>query len=369
MNIWHLSPYLLFQWILSSDSQRVLSKHPTDYTYYFETDRYVFPSDHFHSNDENAQNLLSQYGHHTLHPSVLDFTLDTMTVHISYSTNTSSYSLTLNNNISLDFDYDRDWNEIESLRYISSPLSDGDNDHFDFFDMDIPEMSQMADSIESIESSESSESTPHSQRRRLFMKSTKMGRYIGIPDPRSFGEAERVCRDRFGGELASIRTSTENRIAAQLCSKLSNGDEDCWIGLRKPFQEWTDGRKTQFDHWADTEPNHPQSEFCAVTDTDGGWASQKCKKSYPFLCETARNYKQGKYIGIGMALSWDNANEYCYRRFGTELATISSDTDNQDVRNVCNHGARKRSCYIGLERYFHETFPSKLSTKNFCEIC
>merc|ERR1719334_2206733 len=88
----------------------------------------------------------------------------------------------------------------------------------------------------------------NSHRRRLlwnkFDHSTerhlKMGRFIGDPSKkRTFDDARSLCREYYG-DLASIKSSEENKAVSALCAKA--GSSDCWIGLARPFYEFENGQ-------------------------------------------------------------------------------------------------------------------------------
>ena len=402
MNIWLLFISIIST-IISKSSQQtefIINDNNNDkniekdYTYYFETHRYNFEFN-FDFDDINEINnddfVITTKDIKNNNNINIKYEND-ITINVLFFVNTSSYIFNINDNISLNYNYDKDWNEIETL-IITSPsqqdyfyYNDDDDGYDDYYDYDyFDEYIDDLDSnqffenefgdIEFINDNDDDNNDNNDEeyiyyeyeddddeiinesnitsRRRLYQRSKRRGRFIGIKHPRQFHDAERVCRHRYGGELASIRSKRENDRVRSLCKSLSR-KRSCWVGLRRPFRQWTDGRKVSYKRWQPGEPNNAgRRESCTEMYRSGKWNDNRCRRTRPFICEVARTSRSKKYISVGMALDWDNANEYCHRRFNTELATIRSKRDNRDVRSVCNKVARRGSCWIGLERYYY----------------
>eukprot|EP01083_Nonionella_stella_P080197 220246_1 len=312
MNAWRLF-ILLCAWTITQSTNYLIQP----YTYYFQIHDYPFE---FDMNDELDVTANAIYiDHKDIH------------INILFHTNTSSYIFNLDHNVSLDYDYDPDWTVIQTLMLPSPPhITGNDLIHIDT----------------------TTNASHDFHRRRLYQRARKKGKYIGVSHARNFHDAERVCRHRYGGELASARSSSENTQIQKLCRSLSRRS-NCWIGMRRPFRHWTNGKRVSYKHWQPGEPNNAgRHESCTEIYRSGRWNDNRCKRTRPFICETARTSRDRSYIAVGMALSWDNANEYCHRRFNTELATVRSSSTNRAVRRVCNRVANKGSCWIGLERPF-----------------
>lgn len=83
------------------------------------------------------------------------------------------------------------------------------------------------------------------------------GKYIAIGKTLSWESAENYCQQTYNTDLASIETKKENRLAMNLCRDISSDMHHCWIGLIKPYNQWTDGTQIEYSNfkqgWA---PDH-----------------------------------------------------------------------------------------------------------------
>ena len=75
------------------------------------------------------------------------------------------------------------------------------------------------------------------------------GKYIAIGKILSWESAENYCQQTFNTDLASIETRKENRLAMNLCRDISSDMHHCWIGLIKPYQQWTDGTQVAYSNF------------------------------------------------------------------------------------------------------------------------
>ena len=68
--------------------------------------------------------------------------------------------------------------------------------------------------------------------------------FDGVREGRNWQDAENNCKVKLG-HLASVDGSTQNDQIREECNKM--GDNwHCWIGLKRPFAQWTDGTKVAY---------------------------------------------------------------------------------------------------------------------------
>lgn len=193
-------------------------------------------------------------------------------------------------------------------------------------------------------------------RRRLWGWNSRQrpkykGRYVADGINRKFKDAQGTCRHLYG-ELASIMSVQEEEQAKTLCSQWNLGN--CWIGYKRPWSHWEDGRRPTYLHWIPGEPNnYGGNEDCAEMKYSGQWNDIKCKKQRIGICERPRIHVVGHYIAVMRALSWRDANKRCQELFSTDLATIENARENIMVRRACSaFGKGEAHCWIGLKRPF-----------------
>ncbi|KAF7229842.1 transcript variant X1 [Nothobranchius furzeri] len=96
-------------------------------------------------------------------------------------------------------------------------------------------------------------------------------------------EAQTFCRENYV-DLASVRNQTENEIIRNLI-----GYTNAWIGLYRE-KLWSDGSNSQFQNWANYEPNGYGPKCIASSYYDSGkWSDEECTDSLPFICYTNGN--------------------------------------------------------------------------------
>jgi len=91
------------------------------------------------------------------------------------------------------------------------------------------------------------------------------GRYIGVSAVRNYHQAQKHCYFWYGAELATISSDEDNRQVMEACRAIvqPNSQARCWIGLKRPFNDWVDGTEAKFFNWAKGQPdNSGRSENC-----------------------------------------------------------------------------------------------------------
>ncbi len=56
-------------------------------------------------------------------------------------------------------------------------------------------------------------------------------------------------------ELASVLSLEHNIYVNSLCKSIQS-TESCWIGLKRPFDNWEDGNMLSYNNWNLNEPNN-----------------------------------------------------------------------------------------------------------------
>ena len=72
-------------------------------------------------------------------------------------------------------------------------------------------------------------------------------------------------------------------------------------------------------------------------------ATWTCKNDVEIGCDTFSN----NYIFIQQQLPWNESQTYCKQTYGSDLASIHTDTQNEEAMKLCDIGM-KNGCMIGL---------------------
>ena len=196
------------------------------------------------------------------------------------------------------------------------------------------------------------------------------GKFIGIPERRSWFMAQQFCREQYGTNLASIsdqKELLEVRYAMlcppsfyeltgvdthrHVCNQVA-GYGHCWLGLHRPFGTWMDGKAVIYKNWEAHGVNnwHELPLNCVeMVYDDEKWHAQLCTVRRSFVCETPRSRTRGKFIAVGKALSWETAEKYCQRTYNSDLAVINTRKENRLAMNLCRDVSYDgHHCWIGL---------------------
>ena len=89
----------------------------------------------------------------------------------------------------------------------------------------------------------------------------------------------------------------------------------------------------------------------------GRWNDITCGAKRSCVCQDPRGQVHGGYVSVNGERTYDEASLYCKQKYGTTLATIESESNNQEVLEACRsilgaHGVPH--CWIGLQRPFME---------------
>ena len=193
--------------------------------------------------------------------------------------------------------------------------------------------------------------------------------YKLINADRSFKDAEMACV-ADGGHLASVHTNKDHSLIRSIVANAA-GIDKVWIGYHDRFAEtgcldgrhqgiggnikaqsfiWTDGTITDFDRWADGEPNDWSTgrancdgtgdEDCATAWRGGrSWNDDACEELYPFVCgyndlwqnvfvrkSSCTGPEQCMFLPGNAPASMQGAEDACSRG-GGHLASLHSDAE------------------------------------------
>jgi len=109
----------------------------------------------------------------------------------------------------------------------------------------------------------------------------------------NWNDANRYCNDRYGTNLATIRSKSNNLFISSL-------KRNMWIGLNdikserltsKEGWKWSSlynkYTKEQQTFWAVGEPNNKSdNEDCVLSIPGTGWADRNCEEKYEFFCDS-----------------------------------------------------------------------------------
>ncbi|NP_001077257.1 proteoglycan 3-like isoform X1 [Bos taurus] len=116
----------------------------------------------------------------------------------------------------------------------------------------------------------------------------KIRHYLMLQTPRTFANAQRVCRQCYRGNLASIHNFNVNRLIHHLSIITNYGQ--VWIGgfIRVQFRcrrfFWIDGSYWNFAYWAAGQPTFGTGHCVALNTRGGRWRRAPCNWPLPFVC-------------------------------------------------------------------------------------
>ena len=170
----------------------------------------------------------------------------------------------------------------------------------------------------------------------IYVRSS--GHAVGL----TWQEANEYCSDTYGTQLATADSSTEWSQVEELLD-MDSSYSNAWIGLNDIDNdgswEWAAANyndtpiSLSWDNWGSGEPNGGTNENCVHARWDGKWNDLNCDTElWGFVC----NYEytaveNGRYIGVRIyteQVNHETADQFCYDKFGTTLASIHNYRDN-----------------------------------------
>eukprot|EP01084_Bolivina_argentea_P307474 531468_1 len=188
----------------------------------------------------------------------------------------------------------------------------------------------------------------------LSVQINGIDQFIAVEKDMNWAMSEQFCQSTFGTHLATATTDSEVANIVATISRLTDLFDGTgplwtngawfWVGLNDNDNngkwEWASDIK-QCDyvvptglcvddvHW-DLSISITDGQCAAATPVDEhivdtAWKSSSCDLNYCFLCDMPKQYIIVSDLSIG--LTWHEANDYCLKTYGSELATIENDFD------------------------------------------
>ncbi|XP_044038973.1 C-type mannose receptor 2-like isoform X2 [Siniperca chuatsi] len=179
--------------------------------------------------------------------------------------------------------------------------------------------------------------------------------YIAITDVKmSWVEAQNYCRAEYG-DLATI---SDTKDISRISNLTRNWEKTFWIGLYDDVNSWKwslvgkhfyTGVVEDYRQWQKDQPDNAlAAEHCVSMMEDGFWRDNSCtlvKK--PLIC--FRDGMKDQYVLVTEEKSWSEAQIYC-RQHHTDLVSVRSAAENQEVRNRLQSNTSVQEAWIGLHR-------------------
>ena len=189
----------------------------------------------------------------------------------------------------------------------------------------------------------------------------------------SWLDAQLVCNDEFGSNLASIHSQVEQydkieEVTFEILKwdeNIEEGDDTeryAWIGAYDSDYnnnwKWIDNTVWGgWTNWYSSDPVSSNGEYCGLMNLEDNnkWFDGNCDNKHKrFLCNRAQTeFSYNDYIGINThdddnSFTAIEADEYCQTHYGSHLASIHSDFDNEDIVFIIDEIDGYDTTWIGL---------------------
>ena len=185
--------------------------------------------------------------------------------------------------------------------------------------------------------------------------------YYLSPNTFLFPNAEAFCINVCDSHLASVHSADDHNDIVDLVRDhpidIKTVSSGCWIGLTDDITDlqfyWTDG--TDFNWgtninggqypWADGEPNPSTEQYQVQIYTESigqpnkyyEWDDESYDQPHPFICNDCKWNVLNKYIFYNnidnvLAKNFNDAQATCNSLFGTSLASIHNDAEQQYLK-------------------------------------
>ncbi|XP_061816830.1 lymphocyte antigen 75-like [Nerophis lumbriciformis] len=179
--------------------------------------------------------------------------------------------------------------------------------------------------------------------------------YHYAKDAVNWQEAQSLCRN-FHRDLATVNNAKQaKRLVAVSHRSIGGLGGKAWIGLRSDLTEWIWSNPFDsylspnlYSNWKRGQPdNFNGNQLCVGMDVNGLWDDYSCAELLSFVCynDEAGEDEAERFVLMERRLNWTEAQNHC-RIFYTDLPTIDSETDNEQIRNI----AGGEEVWIGLSR-------------------
>uniref|UniRef100_A0A8C6SUY6 C-type lectin domain-containing protein n=1 Tax=Neogobius melanostomus TaxID=47308 RepID=A0A8C6SUY6_9GOBI len=117
-------------------------------------------------------------------------------------------------------------------------------------------------------------------------------------------QAQHFCREKHTDLISGV-----DQLNMYNDKEPNKPDKDCFIGLFRDNWGWSDGSDSSFRNW--NKDVNPSDNKCAKLEEDGGWDSDKCSNTKPFICYDGECLKNRT---IKKNMTWEDAMDYCRHR-------------------------------------------------------
>ncbi|XP_073792207.1 C-type mannose receptor 2 [Danio rerio] len=176
--------------------------------------------------------------------------------------------------------------------------------------------------------------------------------YYFVSESMNWTEAQRFCRLSYT-DLATINNMEEMNRLINTVNGSYNGS--AWIGLYDDVNSWRwsledndfyqEGER-DYRNWYHEPNNMGGKELCVYMQHSGYWFDTPCDNYYPFVCY---NESTQIYVLVTERNTWRDAQNYCRER-NTDLASVRSETELQQILSITGSGNFGYDIWIGLYR-------------------
>ncbi|XP_039624822.1 macrophage mannose receptor 1-like isoform X2 [Polypterus senegalus] len=163
--------------------------------------------------------------------------------------------------------------------------------------------------------------------------------YIWINESMNWNKAQNYCQVNYR-DLVSIRNETENM---EIIKKAQI--TPFWIGLFNNPWKWSDGGKSTYQNWENSQPNnYKHHKKCVEVKNNGTWSVDDCNSTKPFIC--SKIVMNVTFINTNS--TWEDAVDYC-REKNSDLISISSKLEQDAIAALVNITGSS-SVWLGLRQ-------------------
>lgn len=186
-----------------------------------------------------------------------------------------------------------------------------------------------------------------------------------------------VCNIRKPSHLVSIHSESEYASALNTLDNNPYVYTRVWTGLNDinitDIWEWSDGSPFDYGNitdplstqnyllkgngpWRSDEPDYNDSDNAVAIEVGSkyasrynsrSWVDRQPEANYQFMCNSCSS-KLHKYVAVNNARNYSDARSICQQYLGTDLASIHSDADFEEVKFTCKQISASAGCWIGL---------------------
>eukprot|EP01084_Bolivina_argentea_P250373 419440_1 len=192
---------------------------------------------------------------------------------------------------------------------------------------------------------------------------TNNNKYILVEKLHSWYSGEDYCYFKYNSHLATMTTLTDTFAVSDLCRSSDNTNFNCWFGTIHNENEWINPSfdSLNYSYWYLSSSSYSNNKgdcgYVTSTGNSRHWLSSQCTDiNYIFICNPLNSLSLNdrptnkKYIAVNLWFNWTDADLYCQQHYGSHLATIRNENENNEIGNVCRGLGLDSDCWIGLNK-------------------